>query len=125
MLFAVLISYVSLGIAYALWAAMVLVAVTIAVPLLDDSPYHQLYYRQLKKNGSVSRVQRAQMRDYAKKQYDQDLVPTGDAAKSLFVSVRTYRTWLLVSQALCMFILPFISHFNLLIMKNMHNALFI
>ena len=105
MVFAVLISYVSLGIAYALWAAMALVAVTIAVPLLDDSPYHQLYYRQLKANGNVSPEQKAQMREYAKKQYDQDLVPTGDAAKSLFVSARTYRTWLLVSQDLCMFVL--------------------
>lgn len=102
----------SLGITYVIWVGLVVVSIVISIPIIYDSPYHQMMFRRMKEAKKQGKTVEDEEFDRAKRfcheNHQQDLFPSGDVMKTFKESGKRYIkvAWIMLMDAmvwLCMF----------------------
>ncbi len=84
----------TLSIAYAIWVATLGLTMVTAIPMIYDSPFHQIMFERQqqawKTRRKVSREEHYAIRKVSHEIYNQDLFPSGSVKLTLTESAKRY-----------------------------------
>ncbi len=88
------IASMGLGIAYVIWLVMLAISIGISIPMIFNSPFHQIMFRrrrQLQKDGggTIPKEELDEIKQICHERHEQDLFPTGSVMVTLKQSAQT------------------------------------